>query len=142
MKKIKEQLLQAIQMQSNLVITLSDHHTSLCMLSSTYPLAAELSHRKKEVRKQLSNAKMKLNHYKQLLGNAEQSSHEFKVGDRVRVVRKIDVSSWISSMDTYVNDGKSYFITKKEFDNPHRDTPDYEVDGGYWFPEEALEIVL
>lgn len=65
----------------------------------------------------------------------------FKVGDKVRVVKRIDSIGWVNDMDKYVGDGEIYTVI--ESDHAGRVRLDKAVLSNYhWlFPNEALELV-
>lgn len=145
--KTREQLLQAIQMQSNLIVTLKAYMVSVCMLSTTFPLSESLSHRKKEVHKQLCNAKMKLNHYKQLLATFNKAptaiKQSFKVGDKVRIRNGWQnnnlfipvLRNYIAKEGTVIAIEGSAYKVRTEIDHLFKD---YAL---FLFPEEALELM-
>ena len=68
---------------------------------------------------------------------------EFKVGDKVQIVRKVIPpgwrNTWVPQMDTYVGDGKLYLVS---YVGGGRGVTLQLVNGQfcYTFPEESLEL--
>jgi hypothetical protein len=66
-------------------------------------------------------------------GVVQPQPREFKVGDRVRVIRHSAWGGWAPDMDKYVGNGEEYEITELSYEQ-------VRVDGWY-FPIESLEHV-
>lgn len=61
---------------------------------------------------------------------------KFKVGDKVKILRKDDTFGWSSSMQKCV--GKTY-VLEHAYPNP-KDVTGWDIDGWIW-SEDALELV-
>ena len=80
----------------------------------------------------------------QLVGDAT-TEPQFKVGDKVKIVRKISTDdwgdSWVRSMDSRVGDGKVYTIG--DIFGEHKQKVNLQLDGnniGWNWPTAALEL--
>lgn len=65
----------------------------------------------------------------------------FKVGDKVRIVKKVDFTDWVSPMDDFV--GEIGVVTGLIYYSKHN-TKACRVsalDDFWWFPDESLELV-
>lgn len=59
-------------------------------------------------------------------------NNKFKVGDRVKIIKKVIFDGWVRSMDEYI--GKELVI------DSIADKNEIKLDG-WWFPSESIELV-
>lgn len=133
MRKNKEQL--------ELLVVLQKHKVE--ELKTFYYLINNNTQAMYRLANKIGKAKMKLNHYKQLLNNLKANKSEFKVGNRVRIVGCpffTNITNYIGLIgEVRVVTAAGNYKVRTERD---REGNDAACGILYSFPPEALELSL
>lgn len=143
MKKTREQLELLVVMQKHKIEELKVLATVVAMAQIRLGIAEHNLNTLYLFRDKIGKAKMKLNHYKQLLGNFKANKRKFKVGDRVCIVGRplaTRVTKYIGlTGEVRVVTAAGNYKVRTEIDKEGDDTAWGVL---YNFPLEALELAL
>lgn len=142
MKKTKEQLELLVVMQKHKIEELKVLATIVAMAQIKLGIAEYNLNTLHLFRDKIGRAKMKLNHYKQLLANLKANKSEFKVGNTVRIVGCpffTNITNYIGLIgEVRVVTAVGNYKVRTEMD---REGNDAACGILYSFPPEALELI-